>query len=302
MTAGTAVSGVKQTITVNVTTAGTYSFATTAPVNGVTFAASGTFTVTGSQTVDLTATGTPTTSGSSIFTLNTTPNCNFTRTINAASVTCGAYVDSVYKQFMCYNLGVTGTQDPLTYQTGNNNGALYQWGRNTDGHEVRIGTTIQAGPATSVAAAGNKFITNGTSPFDWITPQSNTLWGDGTSGINPAKSTNDPCPTGFKVPSRYQLSGLFRNDYSNGGPEVATQNTWEWTGNGYKIGAALYLPAAGGRGANGGLLEYENIVGFYWSSTSAFNNSYYLRFENGIIYTSLDNFRGNGFSVRCIAE
>jgi hypothetical protein len=105
LTAGTTVSGVTQTITATVTTVGTYAFSMTA--NGVTFAASGTFTGTGAQDVVLTATGTPTAAGTNTFTLNTTPNCNFSRT-TAAAVTIPAtislaqnrshFVASVYDQ------------------------------------------------------------------------------------------------------------------------------------------------------------------------------------------------------------
>jgi formylglycine-generating enzyme required for sulfatase activity len=80
MTAGVAVSGVTQTITANVTTAGTYSISTTA--NGVTFAGSGTFAGTGAQDIVLTANGTPTAAGSNTFTLNTTPNCSFSRSVD----------------------------------------------------------------------------------------------------------------------------------------------------------------------------------------------------------------------------
>lgn len=80
LTAGVAVSGVSQTITATVTTVGTYNFSITA--NGVTFAASGTFTGTGAQNVVLAAIGTPLASGSSSFTLNTSTNCSFSRTVN----------------------------------------------------------------------------------------------------------------------------------------------------------------------------------------------------------------------------
>jgi hypothetical protein len=79
MTTGIAVSGVTQTLTATVTKVGTYSISTTA--NGVTFAGSGTFSATGAQNIVLTATGTPTAAGSNSFTLNTTPNCSFSRTV-----------------------------------------------------------------------------------------------------------------------------------------------------------------------------------------------------------------------------
>lgn len=77
LTAGVTVSGVTQTINVTVATIGTYSFSTTA--NGVTFSAAGTFTTTGAQNIILTASGTPVILGTNTFTLNTTPNCSFTR-------------------------------------------------------------------------------------------------------------------------------------------------------------------------------------------------------------------------------
>jgi hypothetical protein len=83
MVAGMPVSGVSQTITANVTTTGTYNISATA--NGVTFAASGTFSDTGSQTITLTATGTPTDGGTHSFALNTAPTCSFTRSTNEGS-------------------------------------------------------------------------------------------------------------------------------------------------------------------------------------------------------------------------
>ena len=106
MTLGTAISlnTVTQTITVNVTTVGTYNFtATSATETGVIFSASGTFSApTGSKTVVLKATGTPTVVGTHTYTLNTTPNCSFTRTtgtipgtVSLATVS-NTYIASVY--------------------------------------------------------------------------------------------------------------------------------------------------------------------------------------------------------------
>jgi hypothetical protein len=102
MNEGVPVSGVTQTITATVVTIGTYSILTTA--NGVTFSGSGTFSGTGAQDIVLTAAGTPTVVSSDIFTLNTTPNCNFDRPIISIS-TNGTAVVSVYN---C-TTGVNGT-------------------------------------------------------------------------------------------------------------------------------------------------------------------------------------------------
>jgi len=295
---GTPVSGVTQTITATVTTVGTYSISATA--NGVTYARDGTFAGTGSQNIVLTATGTPIAAGFDTATLNTTPNCRFGR---YTSLT-GAYanVGGTIKDFGRYNLGVTGTQDPYTYQSGNNNGALYQWGRQTDGHELRASTT-QAGPVAEAVA--NRFITINASPNDWLNPQNDNLWGDGTTGASPAKAANDPCPTGFKVPSQAQWGGLFRTGTTSGAPGTATQNTWTWTGDGYTVGSNLYLPAAGFRTPILGQLSNVGSStgnGDYWSTTvNGSTNGKILYFDNGQINPDFGSARARGCAVRCIA-
>ena len=113
LTAGTAVSGVTQTLTANVTSAGTYSISTT--INGVTFSGAGTFAGTGNQNVVLTATGTPTTSGTNTFTLNTTPNCSFTRTVGTgSSAICPTIVDTFPATVTIGGTSVTITAEVFT--------------------------------------------------------------------------------------------------------------------------------------------------------------------------------------------
>jgi uncharacterized protein (TIGR02145 family) len=156
MAAGVAVSGVTQTITANVTTVGTYNISTTA--NGVTFAASGTFAGTGAQNILLTATGTPIAAGNNSFTLNTTPNGNFSRTTNPAplpaNITLSAispyFVASVYDQDYLPYTAPTVTASLATAQAAN--GTNETTTLNIQGSLTTTGVTIQI-PYTVVTAS-----------------------------------------------------------------------------------------------------------------------------------------------------
>jgi uncharacterized protein (TIGR02145 family) len=299
----TPVSGVTQTITATVTTAGTYSISATA--NGVTFDGAGTFASPGTKTIVLTASGTPTALGSNNYALNTTPNCSFIRNGFVTATGVYANVNGITKDFASHNLGANPSSDQFTYLVGNADGSLgtlgflYQWGRQTDGHELR-NSTSQAGPVAAPVA--NKFITNDASPYDWVTPQLNTLWGDGTTGVNPAKAANDPCPSGFKVPSQAQWNGLFRTVSTSGAPNTATFNTWTWTGNGFLIGQKLYLPAAGQRIGNSDTPSDVGTRGVYWSSTVYLNNAFGFYFNRDEVHPDNSPSRRSGHSVRCISE
>lgn len=116
LTAGVAPSGVTQTITATVTTGGTYNISATA--NGVTFSGTGTV-VAGSQSIILTATGTPTATGNANFILNTSPNCNFNRTIgnNPTSNGTAVFTYANCSQFangtMIANGGVAGISQTI---------------------------------------------------------------------------------------------------------------------------------------------------------------------------------------------
>ena len=152
---GTPVSGVTQTITANVTTVGTYNISTTA--NGVTFAASGTFAGTGAQNIVLTATGTPIAASSSpySYTLNTTPNCSFTRavTLLPPNITLSAispyFVASVYDQDYLPYTAPTVVASLATAQAAN--GVNEATALNIQGSLTTTGVTLKI-PYTVVTA------------------------------------------------------------------------------------------------------------------------------------------------------
>jgi uncharacterized protein (TIGR02145 family) len=156
MTAGSVVSGVTQTITATVSTAGTYSISISA--NGVTFAGSGNFAATGAQDILLTATGTPTAVGSSSFTLNTTPNCSYSRITNPAplpaNITLSAispyFVASVFDQDYLPYTAPTVSASLATAQAANGTNETFTL--NIQGILTTTGVTIKI-PYTVVTAS-----------------------------------------------------------------------------------------------------------------------------------------------------
>ena len=223
---------------------------------------------------------------------------------NAIIPNCGAYTaGGDYLIFGCYNLGVntTGNPDQFTYQAGNINGDCYQWGRPACGHEKRTSDTIKTIATNDLATLPSTIVGKFITSFgDWRSVQNPSLWGDGTTNnATTPKATNDPCPTGFKVPSQSQWASIFGGTSTN--PNSATANTWIWTGNGYTVGLGLYLPSTGYRDVTG-TLTVVGINGYYWSSTNTNASSYNLLFGNGVVYVDNFNGRAYGFSVRCVKE
>jgi uncharacterized protein (TIGR02145 family) len=126
------------------------------------------------------------------------------------------------------------------------------------------------------------------------TDAANGSWADGS------KTANDPCPVGYRVPTKAQWDGVIAN---NTPTSVGSFNTSATNyGAGRKFGDQLMLPAAGSRFSDDGALNGRGGSGGYWSSTE-FDNSgaWYLVFSSSDAYTNLD-FRTFGLSVRCVAE
>ncbi len=148
LTVGIPVSGVSRTISANVVTVGTYNISITNA--GITFAASGSFVVTGSQPIILTATGTPTYGGTQTFVINLIGGCSFTRNITpAANFACteaiGNYTPTGSLQS---NIAYSGTYT-LPYTAGN--GTTYAALTVVSGY----GFTLTRVPGTYAAGGGN---------------------------------------------------------------------------------------------------------------------------------------------------
>jgi len=247
--------------------------------------------------------------------------------------------------FMCYNLGVTdaaitsgtmtlleqaalgataGTGAAATAQRARVHGGLFQWGREADGHENRTSMrragrqVLTVGNSVPPAAVG-RFITSSGTPHTWhtttgaggvgaATPRARQLW-DGNEGVGTerAKTVNDPCPPGWRVPTIEEWRSIANGTAADVGLSTTNPdgvltlsgNTWRWVGSGSGTGArggwvispnannqegdprvyTLYLPTTGYRsgvntsgGANAVPPVISQHTAHYWSSTPRASN------------------------------
>lgn len=174
-------------------------------------------------------------------------------------------------------------------------GSLFQWGRKADGHELitwtngRMGTstngitTVQSDDPTDALA-----ILGEIDPYDWRVHKDNTLWAN-------EASTNNVCPVGYRLPTGEELN-LERESWISNTPAGA-------------LASALVLPLSGvNDGFNGGTgLEgnpaLSGDTGAYWGSTVSATFGRYAQFLLiGYDVSVGDNYRSNGYSVRCIKD
>jgi uncharacterized protein (TIGR02145 family) len=211
---------------------------------------------------------------------------------------------------MCYNLGADPVlATPATQQAAaptnvwtNSDGVTtlqvygnyYQWGNNL---------ALSATAATENNWSSTAITTAGSPGY--FNSSYNNVWGDGG-----AKGVNDPCPSGWRVPSTTQWQSI-----ANGNTTVFSLNTtgvvttpstnkWTWketTTKGVQIGDFLFLPAAGYRYSVSTVYNH-GTDGLYWSRTPNGTQAYSLSFFSNGVYPAGSVPRNYGFSVRCVVD
>ncbi len=168
-------------------------------------------------------------------------------------------------------------------------GALFQWGRLSDGHECITWTgsgsgTPDHGTTSTLSSSDNPghslFITPVNSPYDWRSPQNDNLW-QGVSGIN------NPCPSGYRLPTETELNN--------------ERLSWSTNNSAGAYASPLKLPVAGARYNQDGSLGDTGSNGYYWNSTVDGTSAKALNFygtDAGMFSTN----RSGGYSVRCIKD
>jgi uncharacterized protein (TIGR02145 family) len=128
-----------------------------------------------------------------------------------------------------------------------------------------------------------------------INSNGGTIWDTTISTGDSWNKVNDPCPFGWRVPTREEIKSL-----------VADGS--EWTNlndiNGRIFGRdnnTIFFPATGNRYSSGVLVN-DGISGSYWSSIQLDSEAAMrLSFNSWDTYLGSTN-KGYGMSVRCVAE
>ncbi len=182
------------------------------------------------------------------------------------------------KVWMDRNLGASrvarSSTDAAAY------GDLYQWGRASDGHEIRTSGTTTTLSDTDTPGHGDFIIVSEMGSLDWRSTQNDDLW-QGLNGVN------NPCPDGYRLPTEAEW----------------TTERLSWSSNNAAgaFASPLKLPVAGSRNLLNGSLEDLGSGVDYWSSTVAGELSRGMN-----ITSSIAGMRGSrrafGYSVRCIKD
>jgi hypothetical protein len=179
------------------------------------------------------------------------------------------------KVWMDRNLGATkvagASDDAASY------GDLYQWGRGTDGHQIRTSSTT-AGPSNSTTP-GSSFLFGSSNWYSGTNPDN--FW-QGVSG-----NVNNPCPSGYRLPTNLEWD--------------AERLSWASNNSAGAFASPLKLPLAGRRYFLDGSLSFEGTNAGYLSSTVNGTNSQHLGFGSGGAAMGPDR-RADGRSVRCIKD
>ncbi len=200
---------------------------------------------------------------------------------STSTFTFNEVVSPTTRIWMDRNLGAsrvaTSIGDALSY------GDYYQWGRGADGHEKITSTT--SGVKLAANYNSSQFITNANLFENWLAVDNFNLW----QGLNGA---NNPCPQGFRIPTKQEWLD-----------EIAT-----WTNNGSAsptaiggFNSVLKLPIAGKRFFRDALLTYPGVEGNYWSSTrDSYSNIYFLQSRINYAVVISSESLASGHCIRCI--
>ena len=251
-------------------------------------------TVTGIGSIPISITGSSTTGGAAYF-----PIVIAGTSCTIVLGSCGAYINGVFTELLCHNLGADITLNPHIPVVGLQ-GAYIQWGKRGPTGDSRITwQTAANNPSGGFAAAPTASNSNAGPIIGFSgTYAAETAW------LDASKTANDPCPTGYRIPTSTQWQGLLsdplniitRTGTFTQGPTQYTSAVHYGPDASTKL---LTLPASGRHQGN---IINRGSVASYQSSTSlgVFNHWLYEATSSTAEVTNLS--KTYAYPVRCIKQ
>lgn len=254
-----------------------------------------------------------TTGGNQTATVSQYPNCDtpdiYLTGSNQYWAACNAGPGSLtaYTNQSVALADATATGGPTAAQKAYM-GAYYQWGRNAD---VTTGGSVAGPLAPATAATETRFITNGTAPYDWVTPQNDNLWGGtgsttaaGTySSLGSPAAMQGPCQTGYHVPTQKEWCDAIVavSPTQNGGAAMVCDANWHFEATANKFMSTLKLPLAGHRNYSTAAFVTQGTNGAYWAASTTGTYGYYVYLSTTLgVIPANNRYRAYGLSVRCL--
>lgn len=185
-------------------------------------------------------------------------------------------------------------------------GKLYQWGRKYgQGYNSSDASTVisSSGPVSldvGQSESNSKYFYKEGDSNCWLSARyHDKLWNSGSDDA-PVKTEYDPCPSGWRVPTRAEMYELSQNR-SSWTTENGQNGYWFSGTQTYSSSVPrIFLPAAGSRAGHTAYASDRGTEGSYWTSL---HGSYPSEFE----FTSSEvdlhlYYCAYGFSVRCVKD
>ncbi len=199
-------------------------------------------------------------------------------------------------------------------------GLLYQWGRRkgqgyNDGNDFTtesapalVDERIEPADGQKEEKKDNFYLSKRAFNNDWSSVLDDALWNSGTKS-NAVKTTNDPCPEGWRIPTELEFESLVSRNTKKY-PLTPVEyggllGHWVCGNAEYVEGMqdAIFLPAAGQRDGYDGECGERGLSCYYWSSNVAgvYAVFYCLLYNTESIGVGGGS-RSKGQSVSCVKD